>query len=117
MYCLAAEQGVADAQYNIGIMYRDGLGVLQNHAEVEKWWRLAAEQGIAKAQVNLGVSYAAGEGVPQDYVTAHMWFNLAAAQGHTKAQEGRDAVAGVMTPDQIAEAQRMAGEWMAKHPQ
>ena len=41
--------------------------------------------------------------------------NLAAAQGNRKAQETRDIVVKRMTPDQIAEAERMAREWMAKH--
>ena len=46
---------------------------------------------------------------------AQMWFNIASAQGNEKAKQGRDIVASQMTPDQIAEAQRMAREWKAKH--
>ena len=61
--------------------------------------------------------YADGAGVPQDNVLASIWFNLAAAQGNEDGQKGRDLVASQMTPDQIAEAQRMAREWMAKHQQ
>ena len=45
------------------------------------------------------------------YVLAHMWFNLAAAQGDKQAAADRDAIAAKMTPDQIAEAQRMARDW------
>jgi TPR repeat protein len=56
-----------------------------------------------------------GIGVPQDFVLAHMWFDLAAAQSHESAQNNRDIAASLMTPDQIAEAKRMAREWMAKH--
>lgn len=70
-----------------------------------------AEKGDASAQGSLGTAYAKGEGVPQDYVLAHMWFNLAAALGNEAARESRDAVAKVMTPDQIAEAQRLARQW------
>ena len=57
--------------------------------------------------------YEDGRGVPQDYVRAHMWFNLAAsgASGHDWMIKYRDLVAAKMTPDQIAEAQRMAREW------
>ena len=59
--------------------------------------------------------YVNGQGVPQNYVEAHMWFNLAAAQlsgeDREKYVEARDAVAGLMTPDQIAKAQRRAREW------
>ena len=59
--------------------------------------------------------YENGLGVPQDYVEAHMWYNLAAAQlsGEDRdlAVKNRDVVAGRMTADQIAEAQRRAREW------
>ena len=46
-----------------------------------------------------------------------MWLTLAAAQGHENAKQGQNIVAKRMTPDQIAEAQRMAREWMAKYQQ
>jgi hypothetical protein len=54
--------------------------------------------------------------VAQDYVLAHMWFNLAASRApeaelHQEAVISRDKVAAKMTPDQIAEAQKMAREW------
>ena len=49
-----------------------------------------------------------------DYVMAHMWVNLSAAQGHKKAVKARDILAKKMTPDQIAEAQRLAREWKPK---
>ncbi len=75
-----AKQGVADAQYNLGVMYVEGLGVPQNYAKAVGWWRKAAEQGHATAQYNLGVAYHNGEGVPQDYAQAHMWYNFAASR-------------------------------------
>jgi TPR repeat protein len=46
----AAEQGQAEAQFNLGVMYNMGQGVAQNHQEAVKWFRKAAEQGYAKAQ-------------------------------------------------------------------
>ena len=54
---LAAEQGYASAQYNLGLMYNNGNGVPQDYAEAVKWYRLAAEQGDADAQYNLGNMY------------------------------------------------------------
>ena len=92
-------------------------GVPRNYAEVVKWFRMSAEQGHAEAQFLLGVMYREGEGVPQDFAEAQVWFNLAAAQGHRGAKQVRGIVAERMTPDQIAKAQRMVREWMAKHPQ
>ena len=44
-----AEQGIAEAQYNLGIMYDNGYGVTQDHAEAVRWYRMAAEQGNAAA--------------------------------------------------------------------
>jgi hypothetical protein len=78
-----------------------------------------AEQGDADSQNNLGVLYYLGQGVPQDYVQAHMWFNLSAAglppgKDLDSAAENRDIVAKLMTPAQIAEAQRRAREWKPK---
>jgi TPR repeat protein len=74
---------------------------------------------LVNAQFNLGVMYENGEGVPQDYVKAHMWLNLAASRAEDQAIrdiafKGRDLIAARMTPDQIAEAQRMASEWAPK---
>lgn len=77
--------------------------------------RPLAEQGNADASGFLGYLHLSGQGVPQDYVLAHMWFNLASAQGDEDAVETRDAVADQMTPDQIAEAQRLARAWWAAH--
>jgi TPR repeat protein len=114
-YRKAAEQDGAEAQYSLGQLYRKGQGLPQDYAEAAKWYRKAAEQGHRDAQFRLGVMHGNGEGVPQDIVQAHMLFSLAAAQEYEKAKETRDKAASEMTPDQIAEAQRMAREWMAKH--
>ena len=65
-----AEQGDPDAQTNLGFMYENGQGVLQDYAEAVKWYRLAAEQGDVVAQYNLGFMYEMGKGVPQDYAEA-----------------------------------------------
>ena len=50
-----AEQGEADAQHNLGIMYHQGKGVPQDYAEAAKWYRLAADQGLEKAAKGLEV--------------------------------------------------------------
>ena len=81
-----AEQGHATAQYNLGLMYRNGKGVPQNHKAAVKWYRLAAEQGNAFGQFHLGLMYDIGQGVLQDYKTAVKWYKLAAEQGDAEAQ-------------------------------
>ena len=52
-----AEQGDAQAQFNLGEMYRTGEGVAQDYKEAAAWFRKAADQGDAQAQLNLGVMY------------------------------------------------------------
>ena len=76
-YQLAAEQGNAFAQTSLGLMYRHGLGVVQDYVEANRWFRLAAEQRYAPAQHSLGLMYANGEGVAQDDAEADRWFRLA----------------------------------------
>jgi TPR repeat protein len=92
-------------------MYDEGWGVNEDNSEAAKWYRLAAEQGHSGAQANLGVMYANGEGLPHDFVKAHMWSSLAAAQGVAEAMQNRDIIAGLMSPEQVAEAERLAREW------
>jgi TPR repeat protein len=81
-----AEQGNATAQYNLGVMYDNGYGVIQDYAEAADWWRKAAEQGEASAQYNLGIMYDNGRGVTQDYAEAANWYRKAAEQGYASAQ-------------------------------
>ena len=113
-YHLAADQGYAAAQSNLGAMYDRGEGVPQNYRQALKWYRKAADQGNAIAQYNIGAMYASGHGVPQDYVTAHMWFDLSAAQDDDDAAKNRDVIAQRMTPAQIAAAQKLTREWKPK---
>ena len=81
-----AQQGDADAQCNLGLMYEKGNGVTQDYAQAVAWFRKAAEQGYARAQSNLGVMYGNGQGVTQDYAQAVAWFRKAAEQGYARAQ-------------------------------
>ncbi len=81
-----AEQGLAAAQYRIGVMYAEGKGVPANDAEAALWFERAATQGDAAAQYDLGASYAEGVGVRKDAVTAAKWFLRAADQGFPLAQ-------------------------------
>ena len=53
----AAEEGDADAQFNLGYMYSEGKGVSQDNKEAVKWWRLSAEQRNERAQVCLTIMH------------------------------------------------------------
>ena len=80
--------------------------------------RKAAEHGDAAAQYSLGLKYYYGEGVPQDHIQAHLWWNLTANAGDEwdkdmkeQTYDLRFSLEQIMTPAQIAEAQRLASEW------
>ncbi len=110
----AAEQGNADAQYELGQWYLDGddeeaaekwvrKAAEQGHMdaqcelgewysyddddshEAEKWYRRAAEQGNADAQYELGQWYSRGD--EQNAEEAEKWYRKAAEQGHWEARK------------------------------
>jgi TPR repeat protein len=85
--------------------------VARNNAEAIRWYRKAADQGDASAENSLGAMYVRGRGVGRDFALAHMWFSLAAANGMDMAANARDHLESQMTPNQIAEAKRLAREW------
>lgn len=103
-----AEQGDADAQFNLGLMYYNGQGVLQDYEEAVKWCILAAEQGYAKAQLSLGKMYYYGKSVTPNCSRAYMWLNVCAANGDSDCIKNRDIVAKKMSNQHIAKAQKMA---------
>ena len=80
-YQLAANQRDMYAQYNLAIMYENGLGVTQNNQKAVEYYKLSADQGFADAQYILGVRHKT-----QDNQKAFDYFTLAADQGHADAQ-------------------------------
>ena len=99
----------------------DGIAAYQSndYGTAFAKFKKAAEAGNADAQGRLASMYAVGHGVPQDFVQAYKWFNIAASTETDKEERdrsvsNRDLVSGKMTPNQIAEAQRLAREWKPK---
>jgi TPR repeat protein len=111
-----AENGVAEAQFVFASMYAEGLGIIRDRNEADKWYRLAeaqehkekksiynlakkndlqaiqvlkddAENGIAEAQFVLASMYAKGQGVPQNYQKAMNWFYRLAERQATNKEE------------------------------
>jgi uncharacterized protein len=106
-----AEEGDAQAQFNLGLLYVDGKGVPQDPGEAAKWFRRSAEQGYTQAQHNLGAMYGTGQGVRRDYVEAYKWMNICAASGNAGCVTQRDLLATKLKPAQVTQAQRMATEF------
>ena len=82
----AADQGLPEAAYMLGVMYASGRGVAQDQAQAVAWCRRAAGQGHAEAQFTLGLMCAKGDGMPRDGWQAVSWCRKAAALGHSEAQ-------------------------------
>lgn len=112
----AANKGNLASQVMLGRALLLGEGTAQNYVEGIRWTRLAAEQGHWYSQGLLGSRYALGDGVPQDYVKAYFWFVLSAAQGNKDAVVGRDLLIDRMTPQQIAQGQQLAREFIPRSP-
>lgn len=83
-------------------------GVTKDYAEAGKCFRKAAEQNVALAQYDLGLAYANGKGVAKDEVEGYKWFWLAAEQGDEPAKKNVAVAQSRLTPEQIAEGQRLA---------
>jgi len=112
----AAERGNPVAQNNLGRACAMGLGVARDHREAIAWFRRSADQGYPEGQLNLGLAYANGHGVAPNPVAAYKWISIAAkhlsAGPHRElvARE-RDRLARILTPAEIAEAERLASQW------
>ena len=81
-YRKAAEQGVSQAQNNLGVMYKDGQGVRQDFSEAARWFQMAAQQNNTLAQLNLGILYLQ----QKDTTTAIHWLQQASQRGNSGAQ-------------------------------
>ena len=115
-YRQAAEKNYPHAQHALGTMYEKGQGVKRDVAEAVKWYTMAADQGYLLAQNNLGVIYTTGDtGVAPNLVQAHLWFNLASKED-SSAGSRRDRLKAKMTPEQLAEAEKLAKDWKPKYP-
>jgi len=85
-YRMSAEQGYAEAQYELGEMYYAGEGVEKNYSEALKWIRKSADQGNANAQNTMGHMYYLGDGVTENFSEAVKWYRKSAEQGNKYAQ-------------------------------
>ena len=116
----AAERGDAEAQFNLAVMYENGVLDSRyvaegSRPEAVKWFLAAAEQGLPRAQVKLAEIYAAEEDMPDGSVKACEWYLLAArgltgGQLQTVQSAYRRAAIG-LTPVQTAEVSRFVEDW------
>ena len=80
-----AEQGDAKAQFDIAVIYYQGLRIDQNLQEAAKWYLKSAEQGYSPAQANLSSMYLQGVGVERNDAEAKKWIDKAIERGNADA--------------------------------
>ena len=121
LYLAAAAKGHAKAQLNLATMYEKGIGVPQSDAKAFAWYLKAAENGLADAQMLVAYGYSSG--AQKDAVRAYAWYNLAAAlandEGITSKKDAeveRDKIEKALTPQQLAEGQKLSAELFTKMP-
>jgi TPR repeat protein len=107
-FALAAAQGLADAQFNLALIYANGDGVPADLQLAAHWCRLAAARGLPAAQDRLGVMYTKGEGVTTDETEALAWFQIAAIGGDASGRAHRDYLQARATPTMVRTAEQRA---------
>ncbi|MBF0152277.1 MAG: sel1 repeat family protein [Magnetococcales bacterium] len=113
LFLRIAEKGNPRAQFLVGRMLEEGMGVAKEPMQAAQWYRKAAQQGHTEAQTRLGFLYLGGTTVPQDNAEALKWFQAAADQGgHPMAQAYLCSIhaEGVVVPAN----QKLSMEWCRK---
>jgi TPR repeat protein len=112
-----ADEGEADAQWQMGLRYHNGEDVPHDDAQAMQWFLRAAEQGVVSAQSTVGAYYWAGRGVPEDLSNAYFWSAIANAQGDEASKIRLEVLASRMTRAQISTARQQADAWIHNYYQ
>src|SRR5450631_2795588 len=110
-----ANEGDADAQWQMGVRYHNGEDLPRDDAQAMQWFLRAAEQGHVTAQATLGAYYWAGRGVLPDLSKAYVWSAIALAQGDVNSKSRLEGLASQMTRVQVSAARQQAGAWLRNH--
>jgi TPR repeat protein len=111
-------RGMADAQYALAVMLRDGAGGKPDASAARSWFEDAAEQGHAEAQLALAQMYAKGAGITRDAERAFFWSSIAAGllpeAQQKEAEQLRDQSRGQLQAQQLAKATGLIDAWKPK---
>lgn len=86
VYRQSAEEGNAEAQFDIGYAYYTGEGIGRDYTSAAMWFKRSAKQQFAKAMYNLAYCYMNGRGVPRDYDKAYSMLVESAEKNYKRAQ-------------------------------
>ena len=105
---IAAKQGFANSQCDLGRHYADGIGVQQNLPEAQRWYELAAEAGHNFAQHSLAGILLNFHNPHRDSVSGMKWLEAAAAGGNVEAQYEAGSLRLGSTLPELQDFQRAA---------
>ena len=108
---LLAEHGNADAQYNLGFMYENGIGLKKSDYWAFLWTNKAAQLGQTNAQFAVGNMYRTGAGIVKDSKQTVKWFKEAGKKGHASAQFNLGAM--YINGDGVNKSLKDAKYWIA----
>ena len=130
MWLPLARNGDCDAEYAIGLLYFDGLGVRKDREAALRWWSRAADQAQPQALNTMGIVYAhrsvpytrlnckKGCGEPKDLIEAYKWFGLAEKYGPPReedfAQRSMNRISIDMSNDDLEKAKTLIQDWKAE---
>ena len=103
------------AQLQLGLNYRTGVGVVQDHTLAANFFRKAADKGLLPAQYILASQYLDGVGVPKDNLQAHFWASLAAGRGSRAGRSIREKAGRFLDQAKLDESYRLIDDWISSH--
>jgi TPR repeat protein len=119
LFLKAAEIGSLEAKWNLGLIYKDGIGVERNMEEARRWFEVAAGNGHPLAQYNLGLMYLMGSGGDADLNKSIEYFTMSAESGNPDAAFGLGEL--YLIGDAVTKSEEKALNWFmvaaeAGHP-
>jgi len=114
-YKIAKDNGSAEAEYRLGLIYVGGDGVPSNYSQGFKFLIASAKKGYNHAQGEVSSLYLSGKGVRQNLILAHVWSNIGTANKDEFSSIIRRRVEEKLSPAEINQAQEIASRCLASN--
>ena len=105
-----AKEGVSNAQYNVGLMYHNGLGTKQDFEQAFKWLLKSSEQGNLNSIRLISTMYALGNGIKKDFIKSYMWAKIGADNDDQNSKILLDGLLKEMSKSEINKANALVQE-------
>ena len=105
-----ANEGVSNAQYNVGLMHHNGLGTKQDFKQAYKWLLKSSEQGNLNSIRLISTMYALGNGVDKNFVRSYMWAKIGADNNDQNSKVLLDGLLKEMSSSEIDKANKLVRE-------